>query len=335
MNSDTLDDPDFDAPRKKRKRVSASNKSSPKKSRSSVQSPTKKKRVPNSDEEEELDEGQEVVGTVVEAPKTGRVPPGQISKNTLNFLKQLQDPECNDRTWFKLHGNPRIFINSISTEPVYRLAEKEWKDFIDELTPLLTEADPQIPVLPPNDVVHRIYRDIRFSNDKTPYKTNLSASFSRSGRKGIFAGFKSGGSFIAAGTWCPGKNEIQTIRNNILRSSRRLRQVISAPDFVELYGDPKPRPKGGRSNIFGFEDELKTAPKGVDKSHKDIDLLKCRSFAVSHKFTDKEVLDPNFKEQVKRIAAVTRPFVHCLNDMMTIAPGDDESGMESGNEQDD
>lgn len=72
-------------------------------------------------------------------------------------------------------------------EPVFRLAEKEWKDFVEEFTLALTEVDPQIPVLPPNDVVHRIYRDVRFSNDKTPYKTYFSASFSRTGRKGPFA----------------------------------------------------------------------------------------------------------------------------------------------------
>jgi uncharacterized protein (DUF2461 family) len=90
---------------------------------------------------------------------------------------------------------------------VYRAAEAEWKAFIEAFTHTLIEADPQVPSLPPKDVIHRIYRDVRvsyfsarlssltrdvtqmrFSNDKTPYKKNLSASFSRSGRKGIFAG---------------------------------------------------------------------------------------------------------------------------------------------------
>lgn len=93
------------------------------------------------------------------------------------------------------------------TEPVFRQAEKEWKAFIEVFTDHVVDADPQIPHLPPRDVIHRIYRDVsglqcpdpaliahclpptkvRFSNDKTPYKTNFAASFSRSGRKGIFA----------------------------------------------------------------------------------------------------------------------------------------------------
>ncbi|TFK84362.1 hypothetical protein K466DRAFT_527456 [Polyporus arcularius HHB13444] len=335
LHSDALDDEDdFEsikpASSTKRKRASASpqktpSKGTPKKSqerrKSSGSGSARKKRKTKGSEDEddeyelELEEGQEVVGTVVQAPKTGRVPPGQISKNTLDFLSELKKPECNDREWFKLH------------EPVYRLAETEWKAFVEHFTDLLSEADPQIPPLPPKDVIHRIYRDIRFSNDKTPYKTVLSASFSRSGRKGIFAGFKPDGqSLIAAGSWCPGKNELATIRNNIKRSSRRLRQVISAPDFEALFGPAHPHPKGERQNIFGMEDELKVAPKGVDKTHKDIDLLKCRSFAVVYKFTDKHVLQPEFKEELVNVAKVMRPFVHCLNDLMTIPNAGDSSG---------
>ena len=91
-------------------------------------------------------------------------------------------------------------------------------------------------------------------------------------------------SLIAAGTWCPSKNEINTIRNNLLRSSTRLRSVISSPEFVALFGKAKPHPKVERQNVWGMHDELKVAQKGVDKNHKDIDLLKCRSFAVAHKY---------------------------------------------------
>jgi len=319
---------------RKRKHGSSSNspKKSVKKSKSnSSRNPSQKKRGQDQDAEEglELDEGQEVVGVVVQAPKTGRVPPGQISKNTFHFLSQLKRPECNDREWFKLQ------------EPVYRLAEQEWKDFVDEFTTLLNEADPQIPHLPPKDVIHRIYRDVRFSNDKTPYKRGFSASFSRSGRKGIFAGYHiaikpDGESIIAAGSWQPGRNELATIRSNLLRSSTRFRNVISTPPFVELFGEPKPPPKGQRRSIFGMEDELKVAPKGVEKTHKDIDLLKCRSFAVVHRFTDEQVLSPDFKHDLAGVAKVMRPFVHCINDLMTIQNADNSSSdSEGGDEEED
>ncbi|THG92901.1 hypothetical protein EW145_g8541 [Phellinidium pouzarii] len=90
-----------------------------------------------------------------------------------------------------------------------------------------------------------------------------------------------------------------------MRSSRRIRQLISAPAFVELFGEAKPHPKGQHRNIFGMDDELKVAPK------------------------DAQVLDPGFKEELTRVVAIVQPFVHGLNDMMTIAPAGDASGSES------
>ncbi|KAJ7594864.1 hypothetical protein C8J56DRAFT_927809 [Mycena floridula] len=315
-DSDALDESDSDShTAKKRKRVNAS-------------TPRKKAKVVidvDADEDFELEDGQSIVGTVVQAPKEGQVPPGQISQNTLNFLASLKDPKCNDREWFKLH------------EPVYRQAEKEWKDFVEAFTDQLAEVDSQIPQLPPKDVIHRIYRDVRFSNDKTPYKRNFSASFSRSGRKGIFAGYhisiSSGGSMIAAGTWCPGKTELNFLRASILRDPSRLRQVISAKEFVKYFGPAKAG--GKRQNIFGRDDELKVSPKGIDKAHKDIDLLKCRSFAVSHQFSDDEVLSKTFAQKLAEVATVMQPLVHCLNDMMTIQADDDDDANEDEDEDED
>ncbi|KAF8345669.1 hypothetical protein F5887DRAFT_1282356 [Amanita rubescens] len=288
---------------------------SPKKTRA-----TKRKKVKESDEEEEveLDDGQEVVGVVVKAPKTGQVPPGQISKNTLDFLTKLKDPEYNDRQWFKLQ------------EPVYRQAEKEWKDFIDEFTELLLEVDPQIPHLPAKDVVHRIYRDVRFSNDKTPYKQNFSASFSRSGRKGLFAGYHLSGIGIVilvqkytenahsqtgkrqhhrGWAMVSRKNELATIRSHIKEDSQPLRDIISSPEFETYFGKAEAHPEGKRQNIFGLEDELKVAPKGVDKEHKDIDLLKCRSLLLCIGSVTVRVLDSEFGSRVAEVVQVMRPFV--------------------------
>lgn len=294
--------------------------------------PRKRRKSAHSDEEEDKDlkEGQELVGKVVQAPKTGRVPPGQISQHSFDFLSQLKKPECNDREWFRLH------------EPVFRLAETEFKLFIENLTDLFTTVDPQIPPLPPKDVIYRIYRDVRFSNDKTPYKTSLSATFSRGGRKGIFAGYhimiKPGGeSLLAAGTWCPGKNELSTIRSHIQRNSSRLRRTINAPLFVKNFGPPEPLPKGkgGRQNIFGRDDELKTAPKGIAKDHKEIDLLKCRSFVVVHQFADEDVLSPNFGQTVMEVAKAAKPLVYCMNDYMSVGGGDDEGEDAAGSNAED
>ncbi|KAH0586702.1 hypothetical protein H2248_007918 [Termitomyces sp. 'cryptogamus'] len=329
-DSDAIDVDDFVAVAKRKRSASGSSRSL-KKARTvdpQKKAKSKSKKARAKDEDKgllELEDGQEVVGVVVQAPKTGQVPPGRVSQNTLDFLMQLKDPECNDRQWFKLH------------EPVYRQAENEWKAFVEAVTDQITEADPQVPPLPSKDLIHRIYRDVRFSNDKTPYKSNFSASFSRSGRKGIWAGLQPGGeSIVAAGSWCPARNELMNIRINIQRraGADRLREVISAPEFVAYFGEPCPSKDGSRQNIFGREDELKVAPKGIDKNHRDLDLLKCRSFAVVHRFLDSEVLAEDFAEKVGHVVRVMRPFVHCLNDMMTVTGSDtdDEQGDSPGDD---
>ncbi|KAG6906728.1 hypothetical protein DXG01_012418 [Tephrocybe rancida] len=295
--SDAIDEDDF-VIGTKRKRGASSSSRSPKKSTTASSQKKKVKTKKNRDDEDEdeleLEDGQEVVGVVIQAPKTGQ-------------------------------------------EPVYRQAENEWKAFIEALTEHVTETDPQVPPLPPKDLIHRIYRDVRFSNDKTPYKKGFSASFSRSGRKGIWAGsfsnpmpretdaiapihsaVKPGNeSILAAGLWCPGRNELANIRGNIQRpaGADRLREVLSNPTFVEFFGEPRPAKDGARQSVFGMDDELKVAPKGVDKTHS---------------FLDGEVLAENFAEKVSEVVGVMRPFVHCLNDMMTVAPDDSEEGTGSG-----
>lgn len=106
--------------------------------------------------------------------------------------------------------------------------------------------------------------------------------------------------------------------SNIKQDSQPLRDIISSPAFESYFGKAEPHLKGKRQNIFGAEDELKVAPKGVDKEHQDIDLLKCRSFAVVHRFMDSEVLDGGFGRAVAEVVEVMRPFVHCLNELMTV-----------------
>ncbi|KAK6906757.1 hypothetical protein I203_100744 [Kwoniella mangroviensis CBS 8507] len=280
------------------------------------------------DEEIELEEGQEIAGRIYPAPKTGQVPPGRISQNTLNFLKNLQIPERNDREWFRSH------------EPSFRQAENEWKAFVGTVQMKFHEADDEVPILPPKDIIHRIYRDVRFSSDKTPYKRNFSMSTSRGGRKGIWAAYhlsisSNDKSLLAAGIWQPGKNELAQIRHHLLTDPQRFRDCISHPDFVRLFGEAKADKKGRRQNVFGNDDQLKVAPKGVEKDHKDIDLLKLRSIAVVHHFTDDEVISKDFQEQLYDVLVVMRPFVRLLNDYVTLPPGggDDDDDHEAGDEE--
>jgi hypothetical protein len=124
------------------------------------------------DEEEKASKyGVQKVKAKKSAPKE-EVGHGQIGARTLDFLEKLTHEEFQDRDWFS------------ENDAWYRQSWAQWNAFVDAVQPELQKADDTLPVLPARDLVHRIYRDVRFSANKRPYKTNLSASFSRAGRKG-------------------------------------------------------------------------------------------------------------------------------------------------------
>lgn len=179
---------------------------------------------------------------------------------------------------FSLLAHP----HATSADARYRHAFLNFKTLVTAWVPVASEADWTLPHLPAKDLMHRIYRDVRFSKDKTPYKRYLCASHSRTGRKGPFALYylhiqPGGKSFLGCGCWSPQANELKLIRNAILRDPKPLRKVLADKEFVRLFGSDKPRLDGKRGGIFNADDQLKNAPKieGVDKTHKDIDLLKC------------------------------------------------------------
>lgn len=184
---------------------------------------------------------------------------------------------------------------------------------------------------------------MRFSNDKTPYKSNFALTYSRAGRKGIWAAYhlyiEPGHSLLACGVWQPEKTEMQRIRERLLQNPQPLRDAIGRPEFEAMFGKAKPHSTAGRrQNVFGHPDMLKVAPKGIDKTHKDIDLLKLRSITVvkrcvragiaaDSRFTDDEVLDPHFIDKLQEVVKVMAPFVHTINDYIHPAGfgGGDES----------
>ncbi|GEM07416.1 hypothetical protein Rt10032_c03g1433 [Rhodotorula toruloides] len=230
-----------------------------------------------------------------------------VLPTTLDFLADLA--KRNDREWFQ------------QNDARYRHAWLNFKTLITAWVPIASEADWTLPHLPAKDLMHRIYRDVRFSKDKTPYKRYLCASHSRTGRKGPFALYylhiqPGGKSFLGCGCWSPQTDVLKLIRGAILREPKPLRKVLAEKEFVRLFGSDQPRLDGKRGGIFNADDQLKNAPKieGVDKTHKDIDLLKCRSFAVETYFPDDVVLADDFLQTVKHAMETAAPFVQLLNE---------------------
>ena len=212
-----------------------------------------------------------------------------IEKSTFEFLNQLA--ENNNRDWFT------------ENKKQFTAAQQNVKDFYTELQTNLNKHD-DIDKLK----VFRIYRDVRFSKDKTPYKTNFGGSFHRRKpelRGGYYLHISPGDSFVAGGFWQPAKEDLLRIRKELEMDADELRDILKTPDFVKHF---KGRLEG---------DELKTAPKGFDKQHPDIDLIRKKDFVAIRKFTDKEVLSDNFINEVSASFKALRPYFDYMSDVLT------------------
>ncbi|ODQ56187.1 hypothetical protein SAICODRAFT_68562 [Saitoella complicata NRRL Y-17804] len=239
----------------------------------------------------------------IPSPSPGDTPykPHTLHPNSLSFLSLLS--KNNDRTWFQPH------------ESHYHASKRDFESFIDTLQHRLTKIDDTVPLLPVRDLVYRIYRDVRFSNDRTPYKTYFAAGFGRMGRKGgVWAGYylsvqPGGKTFVAGGKWHPDSVQLGLLRRMIDKQGRalkKLKAIIEEEGFKELFG--------GLDELCQNEDRLKVAPKGYPKDHPEIALLKLKGIGVSSKrWSDEEVCGEGFLEEVVEALRKLVPLVEFLN----------------------
>ncbi|MDF1698169.1 MAG: DUF2461 domain-containing protein [Saprospiraceae bacterium] len=211
-----------------------------------------------------------------------------INKETLAFLKDLR--EHNDRDWFT------------KNKPRYELAKDNVKSFTNELMKLLNDHDHI-----ESAKVFRIYRDVRFSKDKTPYKTNIGCGFTRATEKlrgGLYLNIEPGNTFVGGGFWGPNASDLKRIRNEFLFNADPFRKIITSKKFKEYFGTLK-------------GDELKTAPKGFDKQHPNIDLIRKKQFLIGRDFTDKEMLSKDFLNECNETFKAMRPFFDFMSETLT------------------
>ncbi len=211
-----------------------------------------------------------------------------ITKNTLQFLSELK--KNNNREWFTEHKN------------TFKVHEAEVRVFLNAVTEQMRTHD-EIEKLK----VFRIYKDVRFSKDKTPYKFNFSGSLSRLGkdrRGGYYIHLQPQGSFIAAGFWDPEKEDLLRIRKEWELDASDLRKLMQDKEFKNVWGD-----------LVG--EELKTAPKGFDKEDPNIDLIRRKQFIFVKNFTDVEVTSPNFAQTVNEAFRIIRPYFDLMSNILT------------------
>ena len=213
----------------------------------------------------------------------------QFEKSSLYYLKKLKNN--NNRDWFAEH------------KPTFIEAQNNAKSLYVEIRNNLEEHD-EIEKFK----LFRIYRDVRFSKHKTPYKHHFAGSFSRLGKQlrgGYYLRIRPGESFLAGGFWEPNKEDLLRIRKEIELDATEFREILDDKNFQHYFG-----------NSFKG-DELKTAPRGFDKEHPDLDLLRKKGFIAVRNFTDDEVLSPNFCSEVDKSYMALRPFFNLFSDILT------------------
>ena len=201
--------------------------------------------------------GQEVFIKLPKARGPGSTPyqDSTIHPNTFLFLADLK--QHNERAWLKVH------------DADYRQAQKDFSSFVECLTEKLIEEDDTVPELPAKDIVFRIYRDVRFSSDPTPYKTAFAAAWSRTGRKGPYAHYYAhiepgGKNFVGGGLWMPEADSLHSLRVAMDTSSHRLKRVLLDPKIRKHFLDGVGNDKEKAVKAFikhSSENALKRKPK--------------------------------------------------------------------------
>lgn len=211
-----------------------------------------------------------------------------ISKSTLDFLNSLR--ANNNREWFN------------ANKATFEAEQKKVKTFYNAVMEQLKAAD-----LIENVKIFRIYRDVRFSKDKLPFKSHFGGQFTRATNKlrgGYYLHICPGESFLAGGFWEPNKEDLARIRKEFEMDANEIRAIVNTANFKKHFGKLK-------------GDAVKSAPRGFDKNHPNIDLIRLKQFIVSREFTDDEVLAPNFLNEVVSSFVAMRPYLDYMSDVLT------------------
>lgn len=213
----------------------------------------------------------------------------KFSKEILDFFKKLE--KNNDRDWFSEH-KPEFKALEIKAKAAYKYIYENLNthDVVDGFK------------------LFRIYRDVRFSKNKLPYKTHFGGSFNRKKpelRGGYYVHIQPNNeSFIATGFWEPNKDDLLRIRREFEQDASEIRDIIYNKKFKEVWGE-----------FVG--DELKTAPRDFDKEHPAIDLIRKKQFIFTKKYTDKDVTSDQFIDDVITSFKAIKPFFDYMSDVLT------------------
>ncbi|MCX8522991.1 DUF2461 domain-containing protein [Chryseobacterium formosus] len=213
----------------------------------------------------------------------------QLSAKIFDFLKLIE--KNNNRDWF--NENKNLFLE----------AQSDFQDFVEELIAEMGKFDENILKLDAKKSLLRIYRDTRFSKDKTPYKTYFGASLGMgkmNSKSGFYLHVESGKSFLGSGIYLPDAPILKEIRKEISLFKDDFIKTIEDKDFKKYYGELDP------------EHKLKNVPQGFEKEDPMAEFLKMKSFIGVHHITNKDLMDKNAVKNVSKIFEAAKP----LNDFL-------------------
>lgn len=216
-----------------------------------------------------------------------------LEPQTLKFLASLK--KNNNKPWFDAH------------RAQYEAARIDFSNFIQLVIDDLQRTDTTIAGLMSKDCLFRINRDIRFSHDKTPYKSSMGASIKRGGRKSGFAGYyfhlEPGASFIGGGLWMPEATALKAVRQEIDYNWEEFLSIIKAPLFQKTFGD-----------IYkGADQSLVTAPKGYEKDNPALQYIKLKSFIAETGLADEELTKAALHKKTVTAFKGLMPLLNFIN----------------------
>jgi len=212
----------------------------------------------------------------------------KINPDVFSFFKELENN--NNREWFE------------PQKKRFKALEAEVKCFAIDLTAQMNEHDSV-----DKFKLFRFYRDVRFSKDKTPFKTHFGISFHREKpayRGGYYLHIKPGDNFVATGFWNPSKEDLFRIRKEMEIDGEEFREIVAQTTFKKVWGALK-------------GEEVKTAPKGFSKEDPNIDLIRKKAYLFTKKYLDKEVLSAHFMAQVDSDFKAVRPYFDYMSSVLT------------------
>ena len=214
-----------------------------------------------------------------------------LQKYTLDFLGRLK--KNNNREWFAKNKSK------------YEDAKNDFEVFIFELINDIAEFDDSVSGLQPKNCIFRIYKDVRFSKDKKPYKNGMGASIGKGDKKsdspGYYFHIEPANCFLAGGKYNPAPEQLRAIRIKILENTKEFEKIIKNKEFLKAF------------EKLWDNRNLKTVPRGFPKEHPAAEYLKYRSFFVLHKIKDEKALSKNMIDYSIKILKLIKP----LNDFMT------------------